>query len=184
MSKHEMICTCDIDGLRQAEALRLEVQQRLKVKAEQLPTAVLLSLSWHLGFWVKVYVDQWFGVSVGFGDDSEYVECDSPLDGMCFLWKLFVDLHPDRLTLVGTEDNNDETKIQALEKAKDTSKTHKETCSMCGKGELCPVGGTLWKEYTKAALSIDDTWGMPNDAYALYGLPYPTDQERESNETD
>lgn len=169
----EMICTCSVEGHERAELLRLEVQRRLGVEAKDLATSVLLSLAWHFGLDVTVLVDQWFGVAVRNGqlESGGYIECDTPLDGLCYAWKAVADRQPERLMSKGSVADMSETRLLSMEQlqerrlAEDLWKIHEQVCRSCStetKWILCAAGKDTWERQIESRSRIDRKWGQPD----------------------
>lgn len=169
---HEMICICDPDGLAEAEKLRLGVQQRLGVPAEKLAVASLLSLAWEFGAKVAVYADQWFGVEIVDGDKRDFVACDLPLDGICYMWKLLAERHErgpafyiDNLAIALSE-----SQLKAASSADTACDEHKKSCTACDwkNFKLCPDGKSLWEAMCETSQVVSNKWGMPDFDAAPY----------------
>lgn len=97
----DMICNCDEEGIRDAEARRLRVFQRLGCHHpyDLVPT-VLASLALSFGCddaWVDV--DQWFGfgVTTPLCGHAVWTACDSVVDGLLAVWERLAAAHPDRV---------------------------------------------------------------------------------------
>lgn len=98
-----MVCTCSDDGAAQAEALMMEVIERLSRGSDVLhPTTIepgnfLTSIVTSLNVDFNAHVtsidaDQWFAVAAA--DDSGrgyYVQCDLVEHGIAAVWKAFAD---------------------------------------------------------------------------------------------
>lgn len=90
-----MLCTCEAEGVREAEERRLRVYQRLGVvHMERLTEAVLLSLAFDFQANADIGADMWFGVYVESPFGNVSVECDDPADGFLAAWEALADKHP------------------------------------------------------------------------------------------
>ena len=99
--EEEMICTCDVDGIRAVEALRIDALRGLGLaRPEDLMLAVVLSLGFDFSADATVDADQWFRVTVTtpLKPDGLFVECDHPGDGMVYLWTELAAEFPERVT--------------------------------------------------------------------------------------
>ncbi len=98
----EMVCVCDSDGVREAEARRLGIFRRMGLgDMEDLTTAIILSLAFDFQADAEVYADQWFGVSVETPilEGGVFVACDWPSDGLTAIWEHLAEKFPDRVSV-------------------------------------------------------------------------------------
>lgn len=170
-TKHEMICTCGENGYDEAEALRIEVCERLGVKPSDLATALCLSLAWDMGQEVSVAGDMWFGVDAGL-----WIECDHVIDGLAYAWKW----HADRLgrytavlySYKGLRDLSAEQIATAARLHKERA-DHRAACEGCNFGDpgtgkpgskymSCPESERMLDEWGEAARAITGKWGEPD----------------------
>lgn len=178
MIKHDMLCTCSSDTLREAEEQRFSAMEDLQVSAKDLTKAILLSISWDFEADVYVDGDQWFRVTIqpkeGF---SESIECDNPLDGLIFLWKRLQILTPTKVMLQGNQSEDAEAKdlsakqFEALFPLRETLDSHKDACD-CQETMTCPTYKQLVYDYRDLRFAIDDKWGIPNpeESLSFWGL--------------
>lgn len=97
----EMVCTCSVAGVREAEARRRKIFQRMDLDdASDFTEAIVLSLAFDFQADVDVCADQWFGVSLQTPllEKGLYVECDWPGDGLAALWEHLAEAFPDRVS--------------------------------------------------------------------------------------
>jgi hypothetical protein len=92
----EMICTCSVDGLREAIEARLKAMDLLRLRtADDLPSAVIMSLAFDFGADAYIEADQWFGVGIS---GAGWIGCDEPLDGLIYHWLALAEAQPERVT--------------------------------------------------------------------------------------
>lgn len=96
-----MVCTCDVEGVRETEARRIRIFQRMKLdNMKDLTTAILLSLAFDFqGEASNIYADQWFAVSFQSPLMSLDVECDWPADGFAVIWEHMAEQFPERVSV-------------------------------------------------------------------------------------
>lgn len=171
----EMVCTCKPDGSAAAERARLTTRDALGAPPSELATAVCLSLAWEHGAAIRVASDMWYGVWIVFGDESGYVECDNPLDGMIALWTALEMRRPGhgRLGAVATVEHEvvalSRSQIAALTFAHDAYEAHKVSCSECvpvpsaeRSYHQCSVARQLLGETEAISQAIDGKWTTGN----------------------
>lgn len=98
----EMVCTCKIDGVREVEARRLRIFQRMCLaQMADLATAIVLSLAFDFGCDAYLAADHWFGLSIEtlLVPDGIHVDCDHPADGLAAVWEALADKFPERVTV-------------------------------------------------------------------------------------
>lgn len=100
MTRLEMVCTCDADGFREAEARRIRIYRRMGLlDMGDLTTAIILSLAFDFGADADIGADMWFGVSVVTPVGDVYVECDAIEDGLAAAWEHLAEAHPQRVSV-------------------------------------------------------------------------------------
>lgn len=98
----EMVCTCSIDGVREVEARRLRIFQRMALASmSDLATAIVMSLAFDFGCDAYLSADHWFGLSIEtpLVTEDVYIECDHPADGLAAVWEVLADKFPERVTV-------------------------------------------------------------------------------------
>ena len=112
----DMICTCQVDGIREVESRRIEVLRRMGLaRTKDLTLAVVLSLAFDFSADAWIDVDQWFGVSLQtpLKPRGMWVACDDPGDGLVYLWTVLAEEFPDRVTRrVLLDDKDHQTVLQ------------------------------------------------------------------------
>ncbi len=165
----DMVCTCDIDGVREVEERRLRIFRRMGLDAmEELTTAIILSLAFDFQADVDVYADQWFGVRLKTPLASEYiyVECDHPGDGLAVIWEHLVGAFPDR---VPAQSNPTTTRIAErvsgfllgqYESATNNFDKHQEDAGHNGINfATCEDCMVFFAISSMADRSLDEAWG-------------------------
>jgi hypothetical protein len=112
----EMICTCKPEDFLSTEERRLRIFNRMRLKnKEDLTKAIVLSLAFDFQVEAHLAADMWFGVSLETPllEDSLYIECDNPEDGLAYLWEHLADKFPER-TSVSVEKRKKSEEIAAL----------------------------------------------------------------------
>lgn len=76
--------------------MRLRLDNR-----EDLTTAIVLSLAFDFKAEVDLLADQWFGLSLDtlLLEGGLYIECDSPEDGLAYMWEHLADRFPERVSV-------------------------------------------------------------------------------------
>jgi len=165
-----MICTCEMEGVREVEARRLRIARRMNLtNMFDLTSAIVMSLAFDFAADdSQIDVDQWFGVSVEtFLVGRVYVECDEPQDGLAAIWEHLADKFPERVTVrLGTA----EFRHRAIERVSNvllahvTStlgqlKEHRKAKHQAGDFSPCEDCSVLSSLYGAAHLALDDAWG-------------------------
>lgn len=122
----EMVCVCSIDGVREIEALRLQIFRRMGLSdPKDLTTAIVLSLAFDFQCDAYIAADQWFGLSVEtpLVPDGVHVECDHPADGLAVVWERLADRFPERVSVAR---NGEPGSLQPVAKASNTRLAHYE----------------------------------------------------------
>jgi|ERR1700722_3537152 len=104
----DFICTCDEEGVKEAESLMTWVKERLSEGTPLFPsqpvadgvllTAVVTSLSWSYNAHIsKIIGDQWWAVFAESYDGrfKTCVSCDFVEHGVAAIWRAFAD-HTER----------------------------------------------------------------------------------------
>jgi hypothetical protein len=97
----EMICTCQLSGIREVEDRRLRIFRRMNLaNMADLATAIVLSLALDFGADAWISADMWFGVSVEtpLVPDGVGIECDHPADGLAAIWERLAERFPERVS--------------------------------------------------------------------------------------
>jgi len=95
-----MVCTCRVDGVREAEERRLRIFRRMGLKVmEDLTTAIVLSLAFDFQADADVGADMWFGVYVSSPVGGVSVECDAVEDGLAAAWEHLANRDPQRVSV-------------------------------------------------------------------------------------
>jgi hypothetical protein len=92
----DFVCTCDDARAAAAAALRAEVRERIEARGwtfdSDEPTEILMSLAIHLGVRdVAVYTEQWHLVSAEAHGLRAEIRCDSVVDGLAALWRVYAE---------------------------------------------------------------------------------------------
>lgn len=99
----DMVCTCELDGAQAVEARRISIFQRMGLdEMWDLTPAIVMSLAFDFQAEADIYVGMWFGVSVStplVEEESLFVECDFPEDGLALIWEYLANRFPERVTV-------------------------------------------------------------------------------------
>ena len=167
MTTIPMICTCGLDGNREAEDARRDIYRRLRPEQmNDLLTAVLISLAFDFGCTdYDIAADMWFGVYLVTPDGPISVECDNPHDGFFAAWLHLADKYPERLTTGPTKNLNVALRIsdalfKNYEDAERAYRTHREAAHKddndCPPCEDCHV---LMMLSILTSNAMEDAWG-------------------------
>ena len=96
VQRFDMVCTCDVEGAHEVEVRRLYAARTLGVRASDLTSTLIMSLAFDFGADAQIDMDMWFGVSVETTEDTLYIECDDPADGLLWLWGHLSEKYPGR----------------------------------------------------------------------------------------
>ncbi len=85
--------------------MRLRLDNR-----EDLTTAIVLSLAFDFKAEVDLLADQWFGLSLDtlLLEGGLYIECDSPEDGLAYMWEHLAERFPERASARSKRKSNSE----------------------------------------------------------------------------
>lgn len=169
MDELGMICTCDPEGVRETEARRLRLYERLGVRREEdLTETVLLSLAFDFQADADIGADMWFGVCVTSPLGDVCVECDDVADGFLAAWEHLADKYPERVTrgAGGSEGGLRVVRrisaglLAIYEREEETYRAHRKAAHKddndCPPCEDCSVGRQL---AVKTKIALEDAWG-------------------------
>jgi hypothetical protein len=96
-----MICTCNVDGMREVEERRLRISQRMGLSSgRDLTSAIIFSLAFDFGADGWLDADMWYGVGLKTPlMEGLYIECDHPGDGLAALWEELAEKFPERVSV-------------------------------------------------------------------------------------
>jgi hypothetical protein len=172
----EMICTCSIEGINEAAALRLSVWRQLRCPVDQFGVDLVRSIRIGFGATVRCDSDQWFGVGFDAANGvGGFIECDHPLDGYAWVWQQLAAAFPEKakaqLRANGGADAGDAaaSRIAQYEAERAAYDAHKVDCAACNPDwPPCAEGRRLFDAYVATHRGIYDAWGCPD---------YDTDRE-------
>jgi len=165
-----MACTCEADGIKEAEERRLRIFQRMQLRdMRNLTEAIVISLAFDFTCYAaEVYADQWFGVSVKVAplERSIFIPCDDPADGFAAVWECLAERFPERVSSAPGQPISSVAKrvsTALLEQSEKTGRTYRDhrdaahngpnDCPPC---EDCDVLLTLW---VSARHTLGEAWG-------------------------
>ncbi len=98
-----MICTCNLEGLREVQDRRLRIFNRMGLNcAQNLTTSIVLSLAFDFQCEVFFDLDMWFGASLETSllpDHQLYIESDNLADALAYFWEYLADKFPERASV-------------------------------------------------------------------------------------
>ena len=156
----QMICTCELDGMREVETRRLDVMRRLGVpRMENLTSAVIFSLAFDFRADADIAADMWFGTGIEtpLVPAGLFVQCDWPEDGLAYLWTVLADAFPEVVTkgpateedfAVAARASADLLAAKAAHRA-----THSDSRSTCGECDVCTDA------WVARLHSVREAWG-------------------------
>jgi hypothetical protein len=158
-----MICNCHFIDYNIAAIHRIEASTLLGCESTKLCLGIALSLSWEFGFDIDIYCDQWFAVAITKGDIQYSVECDSPLDGMIFLWKRYlfdnnIDYRPSNTIRIPSPIVTLLLKLEEVMEELDLCVEKKEKGEIIPKAKMDNLISRKWKLQEE----LDTFWGVPD----------------------
>jgi len=161
----EMVCTCGLDGVREAEERRLRIAERMQLpRMSDLATALVLSLAFDFGCDAWLYADMWFGLSLetSLVPEGVYVECDHPIDGLAAAWEALAERFPERVSLgpgLDPETRKRSAELLAACVAADAPyREHRKTVHE-GKDGWCDDCSRIHHPYVEAHIALNEAWG-------------------------
>lgn len=170
--KMKMICTCDIDGLREAEQAKIRALEALGLLDEsQLARCLILSFPLEIGGCFSVHADQWFAVVLRLSADVVYdVECDDPLDGIVAIWNAL----STRVPITNATDARARSSalLDAYVAAEVSASEHSIGCDDCAAGKRCETQRSLDNAECLAKEAVYGRWGAPqvDESPSFYGV--------------
>jgi len=168
----KMICTCDTDGLREAEEAKIHALEALGLVDEsQLARCLMLSFPLEIGGCFSVYADQWFAVVLKLSADVIYdVECDDPLDGIVAIWNALSARAPITNAVAVRARSN--ALLDAYVAAEEVASEHAIGCDVCTAGKRCETQRSLDNAECLAKEAVYGRWGAPqvDESPSFYGV--------------
>lgn len=166
----EMKCTCHISGIQEAEERRERIFLRMGLSStEDLTTAIVLSLAFDFQADAEIDADQWFGISLTSPllDESIWVECDWPLDGLAACWEVLAERFPERATSAVVVDQDQRQAAQATVKgllkafaqADGAYRQHRDQEHPNPADDWCPTCRELGAVSIDTHTALDEAWG-------------------------
>lgn len=176
MAELDMVCTCEVDGVRETEARRLRIFHRMQLDdMKDLTLAVALSLTFDFQASADVAADMWFGVSLDTPllKDGLYIQCDWPYDGLAALWEQLaaqfperVSVNPNRQAEHAVAERASAELLAQYEVAEAAYRSHRTTVHPKDDSPRCKDCDALMETYIRAHKALDEAWG----AKALDGV--------------
>ncbi len=165
----EMPGTCRIEGIREVEARRLRIAERMQLPCmSDLGNALALAFAFAFDFGCDAwpYADHWFGlvVETEIVPGGVSVDCDHPIDGLASIWEHLAERFPERATVgpgLDPEIRKRSAELlatcEALEVPRDAH--HATIPEKDQPSHWCDTCKVLMDPYVDAHVALDAAWG-------------------------